>query len=116
MEYSGTQKYAERRNYERVPLDAPCFASIHKDEQAVQVLMVDCSRGGMQFALPPGREVVADWLGNAVRVGDLPGALDPSGEGLEAMVNWVGGGRCGVRFDRVLSLSEAELLVLVQGL
>lgn len=110
------QSYADRRAHARVPLDAPCFASIELQGESLQVLIVDCSRGGMQFALSPGTNLNEDWLGSSVRIGGLPARLDKECAGCAAVLSWMGGGRCGVRFEQPLDMDDADLASLLLGL
>ncbi|MDL2266393.1 PilZ domain-containing protein [Desulfovibrio sp. OttesenSCG-928-G15] len=105
----GSQENSNRRAYQRVPLDAPFFATIHRQGEALNVLIVDCSRGGMQFALPPGVPMPEEWLGSPVFISGLPAVFDADGNGCPAILNWLGSSRCGVRFEQPLAFTDEAL-------
>jgi c-di-GMP-binding flagellar brake protein YcgR len=109
--------YAERRNYNRVPLDMPYFVLLRVlDEGEHAMQLRDCSRGGLQLAFPPGEKIHRDLLNKAVTVLHLPLAMDPESAGLTGFVVWLRQDRCGVRFDDILTLSDEGLLRLSTSL
>ena len=111
----------ERREFLRVPIDAPHFISVIFDEgESIVTLLVDISRGGLQVAFPPHQPVGEEiFLGRTVRVTELPGSVEQaSGNvgGLSGTISWVSPQRCGVRFFSPLELGDEELAALVEGL
>ena len=111
----------ERREFLRVPIDAPHFITVAFDGgESVITLLIDISRGGLQAAFPPHQTVDEEaLLGRAVRVTELPGSVEQaSGNlgGLSGTVSWVSPQRCGVRFAAPLALGDEELAALVEGL
>lgn len=115
MADSGLKDMVNRRAYQRVPLDAPSFATLHRQGEVLTVLIVDCSRGGMQFALPPGVPLPEEWLGASIFIFGLPALFDEDASGCPAVVNWLGSGRCGVRFEQPLAVSDESLESIAQG-
>ena len=111
----------ERRQFLRVPIDAPHFVSIAIDGGAATLtLLVDISRGGLQVAFPPNQAVEEElFLGKAALIGQLPGSVElasGNAEGLRGVVSWVSPQRCGVRFEQALELGDEELAALLDGL
>lgn len=109
--------YDDRRAHPRVPLDAPYFVSIRKQEAGkIPALLVDCGRGGVQLALPPEETQTHQWLSYSVTVFGLPTQMDAFGQGCSGTVTWVSAERCGVRFHPPLNVSDAELLAFTSSL
>ena len=113
-----SQSGSDRRIYPRVPLDAPCFVVLRRDDGVeVPALMVDFGRGGIQAALPPGSsENFRDWLSHQVAVVGLPDPLRCDGSGYKGVISWVSAERCGVRFQPSLSVSDKELDAIIAAL
>lgn len=103
----------ERRGHPRVPLDIPYFARMRVEGgKAYAVMIVDINRWGIQAAFATPDDAMGECLGMAVLIEDLPARLDPSGTGWVGNLSWVTPLRCGVRFVRILPLSDAELSAL----
>jgi len=115
---TGSQSGRERRIFPRVPLDAPCFVTLRRDDGVeVPALMVDFGRGGIQAALSPGTsENFCAWLSHQVAVLGLPEPLQCDGAGYKGIVNWVSAERCGVLFQPPLSVSDEELDTIIRSL
>jgi len=113
-----SQSGRERRVHLRVPLDAPCFVTLRRDDGLeVPTLLVDFGRGGIQAALPPSSsENFRTWLSHQVDVVGLPGPLYCDGSGYPGVISWVSAERCGVRFSQPLSLADEELYTIIESL
>lgn len=112
------KEFTEKRNHRRVPLDSPLFIAmrmLQKIELPVQ--LIDCSRGGVQVAFPPaGAEDNEELLNSRVELMGLPRAMDPLGENIGGVITWVGAGRCGVRFEEALQITEGEIREVAEEL
>jgi hypothetical protein len=110
----------DRRQFVRVPLDAPYFVTLSFDGGITEnTLLVDIGRGGLQVSFGPARAIRQETLlGSAVCVGALPAALKlPLAEkDLPGIISWVSPQRCGVRFHTPLSLNETELAIALAAL
>ena len=111
----------ERRQFLRVPIDAPHFITVSLDDGvSVTTLLVDISRGGLQVAFSPSQVVEKDYyLGKSVVVCQLPGSVEQASgndKGLRGCISWVSPARCGIRFTEPLDLGDEELAALVEGL
>ncbi|MDR2162058.1 MAG: PilZ domain-containing protein [Desulfovibrio sp.] len=110
----------ERRQFARVPLDAPCLITLRITDWGPETtLLADISLGGLQASFTPGREI--NWetlLGRSVVVDSLPISLltSPAGENLRGSVSWISPRRCGVRFEQPLPLSETDLVLALATL
>ena len=111
-----SQSGRERRIFLRVPLDAPCFVTLRRDDGVeVPALMVDFGRGGIQVALSPGAsENFHAWLSHQLAVVGLPEPLQCDGSGYKGTVSWVSAERCGVRFLPPLPVSDEELETIIE--
>ncbi|ABB39556.1 type IV pilus assembly PilZ [Oleidesulfovibrio alaskensis G20] len=116
MECSGYKPAGdERRLEERIPLDAPVFATVRHEEHTIMVMLDDVSLGGVRLRLAPG-QTAPSWLcaGCGVLLEDWPfpaGTAAP----LSASVMWLDGGLCGLQFDARLNLTRQELQRLVEA-
>ena len=110
----------ERRIFLRVPLDAPSFVILRRDDGVeIPALMVDFGRGGIQAALSPGSsENFHTWLSHQVAVVGLPEPVQCDGLGYKGIISWVSAERCGVRFQPPLpdSVSDEELYAIIRSL
>lgn len=108
----------ERRSYPRVPLDTPFFVTLKREKahEELSAVLVDCSQGGVQLALPPSSEPLFDWLGLRVLILGLPSPMDPPRLGCSGSVSWVSEERCGIRFSQPLALSDEALIALTETL
>ena len=108
----------ERRAYPRVPLDAPFFVTLRRDDGTeVPALVVDFGRGGLQVALPPGSaESFHAWLSHAVLLLGLPASIDAKEAGCPGIISWVSAERCGVRLAPALAVSDEKLLEIAASL
>ena len=108
----------ERRIYQRVPLDAPCFVTLRRDDGVeVPAMMVDFGCGGIQAVLSPGSsESFRDWLNHLVAVIGLPEFAHYDGSNYQGDITWVSAERCGVRFHPPLTVSEEELEAIIESL
>jgi len=113
-----SQSGSERRIYPRVPLDAPYFVTLRRDDGVeVPALVVDLGCGGIQAALPPGSsENLRTWLSHQVVVAGLPEPVQCDGFGYTGAITWVSAERCGVRFLSPLAVSDEELETLIRSL
>lgn len=109
---------AERRIYTRVPLDAPFFVTLQRgDGPELPALLVDFGRGGLQLALPPGTsENFFGWLNQAVMISRLPDSIDGCCTNCCGFISWVSQERCGVRFEKPLTISDDALENIVKTL
>lgn len=100
----------ERRQSARIPLDTPCLVTLvtnYEDKQTVMV--VDASEGGVQIALSPGASHGAIVPGVPVTFQGVPAPLDRHLEGAHGKVAWAGVRCCGVRLNRPLAISQADI-------
>lgn len=100
----------ERRQSARIPLDTPCLVTLvvnYEDRQTVMV--VDASEGGVQIALSPGASHDAVLPGAPVTFQDVPAPLGRYLEGTHGKVAWVGVRCCGVRLNKPLAISQADI-------
>jgi hypothetical protein len=104
------REFVEKRSYKRVPLDLLYFITLKLDDGCeVGLQLVDCGRGGLQLGFPADKEPAGGLLNRPVTALGLPPALNPDGQGIPGVVVWVRAGRCGLRFDTPLSLSDEAL-------
>lgn len=103
--------YVEKRTHNRVPLDIPLFILLETDQSLeLPVQLLDCSRGGVQLAFAPKDEKRSKgMLNRRVRLMHLPRSMDPVDSGRSGLIAWISGGRCGVRFDAPLLLTDGEI-------
>ena len=115
---TGSQSGINRRMYPRVPLDAPFFVTLRRDDgMEVPALMVDLGCGGIQAALPPGSsEDFRAWLRHQVAVVGLPEPVRCDGSGHTGTIHWVSAECCGVRFQPPLPVSDEELETIIRSL
>ena len=107
----------ERRVCPRVPLDAPFFVTVRLENgQQCSAMLVDCGRGGVQLAFSPVEGMVNSLLSQELLVLNLPKGLGTDPDGCPGVVTWVSPQRCGVRFDRALSLTDEELAAVAGSL
>ncbi len=113
-----TDVFTEKRVYGRVPLDTPFFAVLRTEDGAeFSVQLIDCGRGGVQLAFSPAETRTLDIVNNGVLLLGLPLPAQEKGHlGVAGFVAWVGAGRCGVRFDRPLSLTDDEIKQVTERL
>lgn len=104
-------EYVEKRGHNRVPLDLPLFILLEtEDRHELPVQLLDCSRGGVKLAFAPKDESrTREMLNRRVRLLHLPRAMDPVDSGRGGMIAWTCAGRCGVRFDEPLMLTDGEI-------
>jgi hypothetical protein len=102
----------ERRALLRVPVEVPFFVVVRlKDDYRCTAILADCGRGGVQLAFSPtAADRMAHTLGQEVTIFDLPAGLQPDPDGCAGVITWLSPQRCGVRFERMLSLTDEELL------
>jgi hypothetical protein len=104
------REFVEKRSYKRVPLDLLYFITLKLDDGTeMSMQLVDCGRGGLQLGFPADKEPAGGLLNRQVTVLGLPQALNPDGLDIPGAVVWVRAGRCGLRFDTPLSLSDEAL-------
>jgi len=93
----GSDPYADRRVYPRVPVALPAFLQANGERHAVQI--VDLSAGGAKLdssiGLPTGTAVILDC-----------GTL-----GRAAVVRWTSAGVVGICFDSELDARDVSALV-----
>lgn len=106
-----TMNYVEKRSHNRVPLDIPLFILLQTEEALeLPVQLLDCSRGGVRLAFAPKDEKRSrEMLNSRVRLMHLPKSMDPIDLGRSGLVAWTSSGRCGVRFDNPLQLTDGEI-------
>ena len=107
----------ERRTRPRVPLDAPYFVSVRLENgYQCPAMLIDCGRGGVQLAFSPSEDHLGNLLNQELMILSLPEGLGADPDGQPGRVTWAGPERCGVRFDRMLSLTDQELLAVANSL
>jgi hypothetical protein len=111
------REFVEKRRHKRVPLDLLYFITLKlEDGSEVGMQLVDCGRGGLQLGFPADKEPACGLLSRRVTVLGLPQALNPDGLGIPGAVVWVSAGRCGLRFDAPLRLSDEALHAFARNL
>jgi len=113
-----SQSGSERRIYPRVPLDAPYFVTLRRDDGVeIPALVVDLGRGGIQATLSPGfSEDFRTWLNHQVVVAGLIEPVQCDDSGYKGVITWVSAEHCGVRFQPPLPVSEEELEAIIRSL
>lgn len=112
------QLFQEKRDYQRVPLDIPLFVTLKTaDNRELPVQLLNCSRGGVQLVFAPKDENYSlEMLNSFVSLLHLPRPMDPTAAGRVGRVAWVASGRCGVRFDEPLLITEGEIKEVAEEL
>jgi hypothetical protein len=110
-------EFVEKRNYSRVPLDLLLYITLRLDDGSEMLMqLVDCGRGGLQLGFPADKEPAGGLLNRKVTAINLPLAMDMEGAGVPGVVVWVGSGRCGLRFDAPLGVTDSALQEIVRNL
>ena len=107
----------ERRMRPRGPLDAPYFVSVRLESgHECPAMLIDCGRGGVQLAFSPSEEHVGNLLNRELMILGLPKGLGADPDGVPGTVTWAGPERCGVRFERMLTLTDQQLQTVANSL
>ncbi len=105
-----------RRKLDRVPLDTPCFATLHVlGKGEIRIMISDLSLGGARLALPSGCGPLDAPSFSEVYLSSLTQGLLML-EGKRGRISWVGDGCCGIQFENHLHLSQQEFQIMLDKL
>ncbi len=104
----------ERRESTRVQLDIPCFVMIKlASGDSFKAMISNIGYSGIQLDLPAALSNGQLAPKALVTISGFPKELAMLNN-MRAKVKWLGDGRCGLHFEKKLSISEEELLDIIE--